>query len=455
MGASNKKLSTAEFITRAQAVHGVDTYDYSQALYIDAHAKLTVICPQHGPFAQQAGGHLSGRSCPRCSEAKRGNSRRLSQKQFIEKAHAVHGVGTYDYSQAVYVNNCTKLTILCPQHGPFEQKPSNHLFGKGCARCGDKRVAERMLLTTAQFIEKAHAVHGVGTYDYSQAVYAGGNKTKLAIVCPQHGEFEQAPSKHLSGQGCPTCGRITGGRQLLTTAQFIEKAHAVHGVGTYDYSRTVCVSGAAKLTIVCPRHGEFEQLAFSHYNGQGCNFCAGLVRGKKLRLTTAQFIEKARAVHGVGIYDYSQAEYATSATKLTIICPQHGPFEQAAGSHLAGHGCATCADESSRQSWIDQANGRPATLYFLRIFNDIEEFYKVGVTLNSVKERFKGGTTRLATYHYEILAQHTSTNAAAIYDWEQSILETFKHISYLPTSYFPGHSECFSSAEEILSIFPL
>jgi hypothetical protein len=90
----------------------------------------------------------------------------------------------------------------------------------------------------------------------------------------------------------------------------------------------------------------------------------------------------------------------------------------------------------------------------LRIFNYNEEFFKVGITCQSIEQRFsrKGA---LANYQHEILAIHKSQNAAAVYDWEKSIIETFAHLRYRPKIYFPGATECFSIASEILSIFPL
>lgn len=94
------------------------------------------------------------------------------------------------------------------------------------------------------------------------------------------------------------------------------------------------------------------------------------------------------------------------------------------------------------------------TLYFLRIFADDEEFFKVGITLKSVKKRF-GYKGALNGYKYEVLATYTSANAAAVYDWEQSILETFSHLRYTPKIRFGGESECFCESEEILACFPL
>jgi hypothetical protein len=110
--------------------------------------------------------------------------------------------------------------------------------------------------------------------------------------------------------------------------------------------------------------------------------------------------------------------------------------------------------ENGKLSWVDRAAGRKAILYFLRIFDQQEIFYKVGITYLSVKERY--GTKRsLADYGYEVLAIHSSANPEAIYDWEQSILDTFSHLSYRPKREFGGDTECFASADEILQIFPL
>ena len=60
-------------------------------------------------------------------------------------------------------------------------------------------------LTTEEFIAKAKAVHG-DRYDYSKVEYMG-IKTKVSIVCKEHGEFLQSPQKHLAGQGCIKCHR--------------------------------------------------------------------------------------------------------------------------------------------------------------------------------------------------------------------------------------------------------
>lgn len=59
------------------------------------------------------------------------------------------------------------------------------------------------------------------------------------------------------------------------------------------------------------------------------------------RLTTEEFIERARLVHK-DKYGYDKVNYINGNTKVTIWCPEHGYFEQAAHNHLQGQGCPEC-----------------------------------------------------------------------------------------------------------------
>lgn len=123
--------------------------------------------------------------------------KRLTKSEFIERARKVHG-DKYDYSKVKYVNNNTKIEIICPEHGPFWQTPHNHLQTKGCPACGKSQPN-----TTESFIKKARAVHGT-KYNYN-LVHFTRNKDKVEIVCPIHGQFWQEANSHLQGHGCPRC----------------------------------------------------------------------------------------------------------------------------------------------------------------------------------------------------------------------------------------------------------
>jgi hypothetical protein len=123
--------------------------------------------------------------------------KRLDTKTFIKRASIVHG-GKYQYDKTVYQNMHKKVIITCPEHGDFEQAPTNHLAGKGCPDCNPSKRN-----TQESFIKKAKALHG-NFYDYSKVVFKR-NKDKVIIICPKHGEFLQEANSHLQGFGCPAC----------------------------------------------------------------------------------------------------------------------------------------------------------------------------------------------------------------------------------------------------------
>ena len=135
---------------------------------------------------------------------------KLTQEQFINKAKYKHN-NYYDYSLVNYINATTKVQIICPKHGMFEQQPSNHLFGQRCIKCMGDNVRKARKFTKEQWIEKFKEIH-VDRYDYSQVQISegSGTKYKVIIVCPYHGEFLQRPQAHSKGEGCPHCNISKG-----------------------------------------------------------------------------------------------------------------------------------------------------------------------------------------------------------------------------------------------------
>lgn len=66
------------------------------------------------------------------------------------------------------------------------------------------------------------------------------------------------------------------------------------------------------------------------------------------RMTTAEWVQRARAVHGER-YGYEDVVYVGKSEDVIIRCPEHGQFNQRAGNHIRlGNGCPTCARQRSR-----------------------------------------------------------------------------------------------------------
>ncbi|QOT19427.1 endonuclease domain-containing protein [Paenarthrobacter sp. YJN-5] len=126
------------FVAEASKVHG-DLYDYSRTTYLGRFSGLTIECRRHGPFNQLASNHLQGSGCPACWQARRSDARQVSMEDFLSRAHATHGEGRYDYSAVVLGRMAAPVIILCPNHGPFRQRPHKHLMGDGCPVCAESR----------------------------------------------------------------------------------------------------------------------------------------------------------------------------------------------------------------------------------------------------------------------------------------------------------------------------
>ena len=252
-------LNTDLFIEKARTVHG-DKYDYSKVNYSGSKIKVCIICPEHGEFWQIPAGHLQGYGCPKCGKISMAKIHSLGNDVFIERSEAIHG-DKYDYSEVNYNDDHTKVCIICPEHGPFWQTPSDHMQGHGCPKCAGCYMDKKY------FVELSNKVHG-NKYDYSRVIYDNAN-TKVCIICPEHGPFWQKPASHLQGQGCPKCSHRS---YKKTTEEFVAESRIIHG-DKYDYSKVDYKNAHTKVCIICPEHGEFWQSPIEHLKGNGCPLC--------------------------------------------------------------------------------------------------------------------------------------------------------------------------------------
>jgi hypothetical protein len=128
---STKKLTTEKFIKKSKEKHNTK-YDYSIVDYKNVRTKVKIICLTHGIFEQNPTNHMEGQGCPKCKIEKSC----LSNDVFINRSNKIH-YNKYDYSMVEYKNARTKVKIICPIHGIFEQQPFDHLNGCGCMLCRD------------------------------------------------------------------------------------------------------------------------------------------------------------------------------------------------------------------------------------------------------------------------------------------------------------------------------
>lgn len=214
----------------------------------------------------------------------------------------------------------------------------------------------------------AAEVHG-GFYKYDRVRYVGARK-KVEILCPDHGPFWQRIAHHVDGHRCRKCAaRALSAKTLPPFSDFKEAAMKAHA-GRYRYPDQAYAGKRSDVLVVCPEHGAFLQRASRHLNGMGCAVCSqrGVSEGR--RLTTEEFINRAREVHG-GKYDYGPSECTGAHRPLAVGCRRHGIFWQRPANHMNGAGCPQCAKHGFQQ-------GAPAILYIL--YSEEVGAFKVGVT---------------------------------------------------------------------------
>ena len=96
------------------------------------------------------------------------------------------------------------------------------------------------------------------------------------------------------------------------------------------------------------------------------------------KLTTEEFIEKAKKIHG-SKYDYSKVYYVNAKNKLKIICNDHGEFLQNSNNHLNGKGCPKCKKHKNVKSNFTIVNS------FEKVHGKNYDYSKVNYLRNNIK----------------------------------------------------------------------
>lgn len=233
----------------------------TRAAWNGSKVKIPIWCKTCAEFfTQQPANHVAlGHGCPRCGVALRTEKKR--KKDPIADFRAKHG-DTYDYSQVEYVNVHTHITIICREHGPFSQKPGNHLFGDGCPACWRNRQKAFNKARSASYREM-YAERAARVHDGAYALVRAPERAHDTVVlnCPKHGDFTQKAFSHLEGHGCPTCGANVSNAQKQLTS-FVESL----GVRVERENRTVL--GGLHIDIWAPEHNTGIEYHGSYWHTQ-------------------------------------------------------------------------------------------------------------------------------------------------------------------------------------------
>jgi len=204
-----------------------------------------------------------------------------TQEEHITDFKKIHG-NKYDYSKVNYINNTTKIEIICLIHGSFFITPFNHKQGTICFKCLYNSKKNKYLQNSINDFKKIHG----NKYDYSKVNYIN-NTTKIEIICPIHGSFWQTPNAHKK-HGCKYCKSFC----KKTQDEHINDFKKIHG-NKYDYSGISFKNTITKIEILCNQcKKSFSQKPNDHKQGHGCPYCAIKIKESKGERKIREYLEE-------------------------------------------------------------------------------------------------------------------------------------------------------------------
>ncbi len=263
--------SKEQVVEMCKKVHG-DKYDYSITEGVQNKlGKIKYICPIHGVREQMFHNHLQGKECSECAKKKCGAYHKFTNENFFEKAKKKHNLEDYDWTD-FDVNNRDekgKVEFCCKKHGKYWDWPSNFIKGYGCHVCYGKEKNDDEV---REELSKLHP-----ELDFSQTKYSEHDgKYRIKVICPKHGEQLISYYNLINGQGCYHCGReTTAFKNTISNEEFIRRGREIFG-DEYTYERIDMYNRdeEGKVTVTCPKHGDFKILPTNFFKGVGCPVCA-------------------------------------------------------------------------------------------------------------------------------------------------------------------------------------
>lgn len=208
---------------------------------------------------------------------------------FFQKASSKFG-DQYSYEKFEYVNAKSKSTIICRDHGEFEQNPDKHLNCKyACPAClaihkselGKLRDVKGKPMTPEEYLARLNLP---ARFSIDMTGFQGFTKGTVTLTCPVHGETTYIPQSLMAnGSKCARCGHASMALAMTKTFDdFVTEATVLYS-GKFSYPEQPYENRKSTVVIVCPEHGKFTKKAQKHLSGQGCYVCTlerGIVDGK-------------------------------------------------------------------------------------------------------------------------------------------------------------------------------
>lgn len=298
--------------------------------------------------------------------------KKLSTADFVANAIKRHGT-TYSYAKTVYAGATSPVIITCPDHGDFQQAPTNHTRGANCPQCAKieankkKTGVQRGPLSEEHKarIREARKKSPPKKSQKAKVVQLFNEGKSIPQIASELGLHKVTVRHHLRADGISFADENKEADRHQRATEFIRKMEEKHE-HRFSYVEESFTSQNDPMRITCPKHGEFQQSPRMHLKGLGCPRCSKILASKAISWDHDDFLAAARKVHG-DTFTYLST-YKGIREPMTVECPIHGKFETLPTNHIfnSKHGCPACARAVLRLSveqWKDECGQKHNNSY--------------------------------------------------------------------------------------------
>lgn len=393
----------------------------------------------------------------KCNSTDKKSIEQQTHDRYLRRAIAKYGNSAFDYSNTLFSGSLAEVTIRCNScNCDFKTNAYMHTRKSGLGGCTNCRKIKReqakakskvtTLNNRARAENRLNNAHGVA-FRYANPVVDNNGLIRLDAQCLSCKSINNVAAKeHYKKPSCYSCKLDR--KQIVDNKKHKEnvaRAIAKHG-DKYDFSNVFMKNATTKVAIKCNDCGVATEQTVSNiiHNSYGCRNC--YVESQKM--TGSEFFTRAKDRHKHK-YAYKKDTFGGLDSVIKVRCQTHGWFEQVASNHLQ-YGCRECGKSLggwSRTRFVKlcKRTGK-AILYAIKCYDNNESFYKIGITSNDLKTRFK--RKGYLPYDYTPLFE-IEGSPSYIFDLEVRLHSLLKDDRYEPKIEFGGYTECFTTIKPV------
>ena len=246
-----------------------------------------------------------------------------------------------------YKGNRIKIKHKCKYGHIYEQTPTHHLNGSGCSICnGGKKY------TCKAYVQKCKEKG----YDLPVESYVNSS-TKINHKCSKGHIYEQEPSSHLRGYGCPYCAR----NKKKSTQDYIRECKEKgYDLPIEDYKGV-----NVKIKHKCKYGHIYEQKPNTHLSGRGCYEC----KYNKYRFESDDsYLNYCKTKN----LDIPISSYKNQLAKVEYRCSLGHTYKQTPSQHKY-YGCPVCKESKGEKFIRNYLNEHSIKYISQKRFHDLKD----------------------------------------------------------------------------------